>query len=211
MRVKEELVNVKDPDYENAINRGAGLVEYSTFLTDSQEPFIILYEDAENPRASIIRGTLKQNPELKPFGINQNKFFSNKELERLVKMSSHLFPDLKTAKDLIKNLQNFQVKFTTLIEKKDDRAGNTKDLIESAIEVSAGAIQKVWKLRAPLFVGGPAEEFEVEIEIEKRGDSASMGFFSLEYSKLVKERGEQMIADELAAIPEHYPKIQLIS
>lgn len=173
-------------DIKNAV------VEYSI-----AEKYIKLLEDPNDSYGAEITGAIKLNPDLVAFGINKHKYFSGQDLMNHARSFAHCFQNTGEAKELIRSLQNFDVKFEQSYIKTDDRKGAKEDSIKSAITFNKGEVKTEITLFIPLFVGSPRVLFDVEIEIEAKEGKPVFGFYSINMEQLIKDEADKLILDQL--------------
>lgn len=173
-------------------NKKLAVVEYS-----EAEKWIKLLEDPTSNYGAEIKGEIKLNPDLEKFGINKNKYFSGQELLNHVRSFAHCFQTTAEAKELIKSLQNFDIKFEQSYIKTDDRKGAKEDSIKSAITYNKGEVKTELTLSLPLFVGSQKVLFDVEIEIEARDGKPVFGFYSINMEQIIKDETTHLILEQL--------------
>lgn len=155
-------------------------------------------EDPNDKLATKLTSKLKINPDFQDFNINSQSHFSQKELENLIRTNAHCFVNLQDAKDLIKKLQNFEVRYEQTVKSKDDRQGNTENAVNTAIKQHAGEITGELKLAMPLFLGTEKKSFSVEIEIERgRNNMPEFGFYSMDVQMMLLEHSAELILNEV--------------
>lgn len=180
--------------FETPVQKNKAII---IFCVNAKNPSLSFYEDPNDLLATVLTSKLKTNPDFADFGINSTEHFTQGEFQHLIRTHAHCFQNVQDATDLIKKLQNFVVKYEQTVESKDDRQGNTKDLVETAIKASVGEITGALKLKMPFFLGTNSKSFEVEIEIEKgRNNMPAFGFYSLDVELQKREEAEKAILTE---------------
>lgn len=184
--------------------------EIVVYSINPDKPFIKFYSDPTDPLGPEyeVSTELKLNPDLQAFGINSDRKFNRKELKNLVRRYAHLFPTTEECRDLMQKLDNFQAKFTTLVEKADDRAGNTKDLVQQAIEFTRGELPKVFNLLAPIYSNTTAVPLVLDIEVDKQGNEAVFSFYCLEYEKVRVDQAAALILNQVNEVKDKFVCIE---
>jgi hypothetical protein len=162
------------------INRNAGEI---TFIMDEK-----------NPYRDCIKGTLKKSAIIDIFGINKEKFYSDKELAKFFRKSEFYFSDTAKHSEIIKALMNFSAKVTTVIEKNADNRGNVKQLLDKSVEQT---IPESFTMKCPIFEGYPDLEFEVLIGAEATSSDVKFYLESPSLFKLEEEYKRELIQKEV--------------
>lgn len=198
---------IKKRDFVKPVNKNVALI---TYCVNPNNPSVKFQEDPNDKLATVLTSKLKMNPDFLAFGINSQDHFSQKQLENLIRTKAHCFQNLQDAKDLIKKLQNFQVRYEQTVTKSDDRQGNTNDAVTTAIKAHAGEISGELKLAMPLFLGTEKVGFTVEIEIERgSGNMPEFGFYSLDVQMLVMESASNAILTEVEKFKDSFVCLEI--
>lgn len=186
----------------NPINQNKAIIK---FCLDPAKPRLEYHEDVNDSLATVLKSTLKENPDFTAFKINTQQYFTQKQLEALVMSKAHCFQDLQDAKDLLNKLTNFEVRYEQVVKSSNDKQGNTSDLVTTAIKAAEGAISGELKLSIPLFIGTPKYQFSVEIQIERgAGNMPTFGFYSLDLQILMTEKTSEIIMTEVNPLKEKF-------
>jgi hypothetical protein len=157
------------------------------FSVDPKGPFLEYLENPNDEDATVLTARLQFNKDLAAFGINDDQKFNHASLAKLVRKYAHCFASLEVAKDLTQRLQNFEVKFETVIAREDNRQGNTKDLVDSALKLTKGELPKEIHLKCPIYENTEPVDLSLEIEIDRGGDNKPLfSFYSLDFE--IKKR-----------------------
>lgn len=159
--------------------------------------------------AAEVRGRIETNPDLLEFKINQDKYIDSKKLINHVRKYAHCFKTMDEAKELIKSLQNFEIKFEQTHVRNDDRKGNSEESVKNAIKYHKGEVKTLLELSMPLFVGAPKVDFTVEIEIDREGTTPVFGFYSIDLEVLIRQQVEELIFAEVAELQSEFTCLQL--
>jgi hypothetical protein len=184
------------------------IVEY---CLDPENSFIHFIGHENDPNATDLMAKLEKCQDLIDFKINSDYFFTQNELERLVKKHAHCFADPSQAQQFLSNLRNFEVRYEQMVKKEDDRKGNTLAHEENAIKFAKGSIELKWDLKMPLFEGTEAKSFTVELEIEKgKNNMPTFGFYSMEIELMLKQEAFDLINDAVDKLKSQFVCIQKI-
>jgi hypothetical protein len=155
--------------------------------------------DERCPHRHILNGVLKKANVISLFGINGEKFYSDKELAKFLRNNIFYFCDAAVHAKIIKSLMNFGAKITTVIENNSNNRGNVKQLFEQAVKSD---VPESFNMKAPIFEGYPDLVFEVLIGAE--ADSAGVRFFleSPTLFKLEEEFKRQLLGVEVKRFEE---------
>lgn len=186
-----------------------------TYMDKAKGPWIKLETDPSSELNTTIKGELKPNPDLNPFHFNKAKVFTNDSFMEVLKENGHCFKEISNVRTLIKSLQNFVAKFSTEVEKLDDKGGNTKNLIQTTLDATKSNIPTSVDFFMPMFSGGPAVEFTAEVEIdvvmEGGAPKAKFGLFCLELTVKMTQESERIVAEEIAVLNEFFTCIRVES
>jgi hypothetical protein len=179
----------------NGIDRLNDYIEYSR-----KNMTIILRKNASNELGDTITGTLKINPDLANFKINENCKKSPKEYASFLKMNKIFFSDREEHMKIVSGLMNFQAKINTEIEKESDNRGNKKDVVLKKITTE---IPTEFYLQIPIFVGQESKKFKVEIGIDySDGNGIHCWLESEEMNNIIIEERDLILDSEIKAIME---------
>lgn len=175
-----------------------------TYSKTNTKKRIVLTTDPTIQRRDTFTAELIINPDLVAFGLNGGRNFRHEELVNFVRKYAYCFGDLQSAKDLIKSLRNFEVKFEQTIAREDDRQGNKKDLVESAIKFNKGEIPVVWDLYMPLYIGTEKVRFSIEVEIEKQDSQPVFSFHSLDMQVAAEDVANTQIDNAIETLSKYF-------
>jgi len=180
------------------------------FSKDVDEPFVKFVENPNDELSTELEAKMQVNPDLEAFGINKGERFTQKELENHVRTYAHCFGDLEVVKKLIKDLQNFDVRYEQQVKKEDDRRGNQEDLVKSAIKFAKGELPPILTITLPLYVGTKPESVTLEIEVDKgRGNLPEFSFYSIDLEIRKRNVVESTIETEVAKFKEQFPVLEV--
>jgi hypothetical protein len=178
---------------------GAGQQEVDPSKTvvkvDRTNREIVLYLNPTNPLGTVITGRLELSDELKPFHINEEKYFTRKDLIKLLRFNRALFNDLDKHTELLAAYQAFQAKAKSDMGAEDDTRGNKKFAFQKEVKSN---IPESFVLNAPIFKGEKAVAFRVEICLEVTdAGGAEFWFESVEMKELHDEQRDELIKEQL--------------
>jgi hypothetical protein len=180
------------------------------FSKNPDKPFIEFNSDPNDELAINMKAALLIHPDFRDFAINTDKGFNQARLVNFVKAHAHCFESVKVAEDMIRDLRNFEAQFTQILIKEDNRQGEKKDSVQSAINLTKGALPKSLSLRMPLYQTQPPVNFTVEIEVDKEhGSNAPVfSFHSLDIEILKREQVDGLIQAELDKLGNQFPLLE---
>lgn len=149
------------------------------------------YPDNDWEGAKVI-GHLTLNPDLVPWQINKNKFFTAAAMVELIRTNAHVMDEAQ-AKKLIELLRNFEVEFAEVARKADDRKGNTDLEVKQSITFKKGEIPKNLAIVLPLFKGTDKKTVSLELELERRQGEVQYAFYSLQLEAMLRNEADTII------------------
>jgi hypothetical protein len=182
------------------------------YSMDPQDAFIKLKTHKSYSHKGVtISGNAKANKRLSAFYFNKKGVFDNESFIETIRANAMCFKDEKEAKKLVKELSNFKASFSTEVEKLDDKAGNTKNMINTILNVEKGRIPESLTFSMPLVEGNPSLTFDVDVEIhvdyDKGSPVARFGFYSMEIETLIENEFIKTIDSEIAILMEDFPQL----
>lgn len=142
----------------------------------------------------VITGTLEESKDLKAFGINTSRKYTNSELAQLLKMNRYHFKKMDENHLIVKNLNQFKAKVVQEIENANDFKGNKKMLFEQQVDAE---LKLSFKLDIPLYSGEPKSVFSVDIEFDVTDGGVTYWLSSPELKDLQTKDGNSIIGREL--------------
>src|SRR5260221_1675340 len=132
-------------------------------MVERESLLIELIIEERNHFKDLISGTLTYHPAFLKFGINNEKYITPAAMADKIKMNRSFFENKQVAMNLVTQLVDFKATVNREIEKKDDKRGNYKDLMQQAVSSN---LPESFKMRLPIFKGEKARVLEVEVYIE---------------------------------------------
>jgi len=153
--------------------------------------------DPTDELAAVVIGKLVPNPEINNFQINKkNGKFTAKQLAEMLRENFHnLITDKAGFRDFTQRIMNLNYKVTKEVEASDDERGNVVDGFVQKLE--AEDMPKSIKFKAPLYLGEPSVEFEVEIGIEAGQNGLLFYLFSTDLGLLQREIAEKIMKNQV--------------
>jgi hypothetical protein len=167
-------------------------------LVNKSAKTILLSLDPENHYGATVLAKLEAATELAPFGINQDKRFDRKSLQKLIKFSKYLFEDKAHYDFVCVQLSKIRMKSNTEINQAKDTKGNSLDSVETLVFAPID-FPKSFFLTIPIFKGFPAEKIEVEICYDVMDGSVSFWIESIGLRELTDSKIDDIFSDELAS------------
>ena len=159
--------------------------------------FIINETDPYNQ--GRVMGSLTEANNLLEFGINEEVFYTSKELAQFLKVNLFYFVDEQKGRDLIKQLLAFRATVETIIEDSDNQRGQTRKLLEKKADTD---ISETMTLKLPIYEGADPVEFDVFIGVECTASDVKFYLESVELYKLKKEVKKELLAEQIAHFDE---------
>ena len=153
----------------------------------------------------VIIGQLKLNPELKKFGINEQKKFTIKDLKQFLKMNKYFFADQDESIKIISNLEKFRASVNTQIEQEANGRGDKKEHFEVKVDSN---LDMVFTLNMPVFVGQSNNKFQIEICFDVRDKSIEIWLDSAELQQIILSGRESIIKKALEPFKEKFVVIE---
>jgi hypothetical protein len=183
--------NIDSPGnfYEDRIARSLFNPDTSNVVFDKRNLRIVLTENEKSPKANIVIGTLKENPDLTAFRIWGQPEWGLAEMIKFLRKNKRFFKSKEEFDRTVKNLSEYTYKREVQGTEKDDRKGNVKVAFEQKLVQN---IKLEFTLFIPLFEGYPAKSFRVEIIPEVTDGGSKFWFESVELIEL-KEKELEII------------------
>lgn len=124
-----------------------------------------------------ILGRFAKNPIISELGINSEKKWAPKELYRVIRKYPSIFQSLDDYNKFVPSLLSVSSNINTVLDTKNDNAGNTKDLIEKTCKTD---LVKSIFLEIEVFpgLGFGKSKFRVDLFFEADASSVKIEFFS---------------------------------
>lgn len=185
----------------SAEQKGAGI---ECLIVDYEQRLIMYHFNlGSDLHASEVSGQLNLSPELNPFKINSQKAFGPKELIELFKFNKHRFADREDATNLIKGLQKWNVKVSSLLTDQDDEKGNVKYGFEQKVE--GIEFLNTLRLNLPVFRNTDPQPVDVEIIVSVHGRDVRLFLISPHLHELIETEGKAIIDAEVNKFPSDLP------
>jgi len=166
---------------------------------DNNNGHLKFYSDERSHERDEIEGKLKRSSLIGVFGINESKYYSDKQLAKFLRQYAFYFPDQSALNKLINALMNFEAKVTSVFENKKDLTGNAKSMYEKTVE---SAIPTPISIKLPIFEGYPEETIKVEIGAEATSSGVNFFFESAELCVLEERLKRTILSSEIKKFEE---------
>jgi hypothetical protein len=167
--------------------------------------YIKLIVNEENYYSATITGQTQLNPELKKFGINENKLFTVKELKQFLKFNRSFFAEIDCNLKMITNLERFSASVQTQINSHANDRGDKKQSLEVKIDSN---LDLNFVLNMPIFIGEAASKFNVEVCCDIRDGATSIWLEPPELQSLIIAGREALINKNIAPFLEAFVVIE---
>lgn len=174
-------------------------------LFNYQKRYIHLICRENHPLKYTIKGELVENPLIKQMKINEGSRLNVKDMTDLLKKFRYLFADKDENSRIVKNLQEFRLEASKIIEANNDQRGNQKDYFEIKAKSN---IDLTFMLKMPVFIGQPDKTFKVEICYDVREKGIDVYFESPELIELLDADTKAIIHEQLKRFPEEFVFIE---
>jgi len=173
-------------------------------IVDRANMKISFEQDENNHYTNKISGSLKLNPDMTKFGINNDKHYTTEELANFIKMNRHFFEKPEIAMKLVSDLKNFEAKVNTILESKNNDRGSVRNLQEQTVNSN---IPESFKLNIQVFLGMPKEKIAVEIIINANNFNCSL--LSPDLCDLINRVRDNIIDQELKPLEKEFTIIEI--
>lgn len=143
---------------------------------------------------TTITGELKMHPELKSLGINEERYYDEKDLMKKLNFFQRFFKDKAAHKTLMEKLQQFKVKINQEFQNANDFQGKQALSKISQIEHD---IPLEFELIMPLFAGGEDFSFKVTICVTLSGGEIAFWLESVALHTGLEDGTEAIFKKEL--------------
>lgn len=181
--------------------------ELRSNVTFSYRNRVIMLETLENWKefGYNIKGELIVNPEIKYFGINENRMFTVKEMVKHIRMRKFLFESEQQHQRVLEALQNFTAKVDTEIKKINDQRGNIEDVYKTTLKSNA---ELAFSLKMRVFIGEEEKIIRIEVACEADNSAVRFWFESPDLIILLEADTKAIIDAELKRFPETFVFIE---
>ena len=162
---------------------------------------ITLHENPRDQYADAITGSLQRHPFFVEIGVNTNKQWTAKGLLDFLRFKFEFFSNNIGYIEAQKKLSSVKAVVNSNSEQHNQRDGLIKNGFQSSVETDLKSFKLL--LKAPLFVGEPAEIFEVELQFEPDGSSFVIYLMSMQIMEREKVLREELLEGGLAIFREY--------
>lgn len=135
----------------------------------------------------LINGKLQEDKDCVDLGINENKLFSENDLENAFRKRPHLFFNLEAYEKLMLQLRNFSGEVRQAFAKTDTRQGQQS--VSVNVNIDTDGLQKEIQLRLSPWVGYSKTVYNVNIYVT--AESGSPAFY-LECVQLMMDKQDML-------------------
>lgn len=175
--------NIMAPSEFYKIRKKQGLVfeEEAHVEVDRWDGKVKLYVNEKDVEATIVTGSLDENPDIKKLQINTGQTYNKEDLVTNLKLNRHLFDDVQKNMKLVKDLQQLEMTVEQKLEKKDDHRGSRSEVLRQTAESD---LDTSFSLNIPIFRGQEPWTFEVELNFSVRDSRIEFWLSSPELAEL---------------------------
>jgi hypothetical protein len=156
----------------------------TVILFNEQKGLITLQSNPGHPHNTTINAKLEVYPELNEFGINKEKYYGLREMEKFVRMNRFWFGDKEAHMRLVSELKAFNAKVQSELSSEADQRGNKNQAFKKQVtsELAADFV-----LTIPLFKGSESSTFRVDICYDVTDAQVRFWLESVELFELQKQ------------------------
>jgi hypothetical protein len=173
---------------------------------DDGEIYLIINEKDPYSRGTI-KGVMEVAQITRRIGVNIGKKWAPADLSQLFKMTRAYFPDREENMKLVTVLKNFQANINQRLEKMKNENGSFSDVVSA--EVTSN-IPAAFTIEAPIWKGGQAVKFTVEIYSTIDGKNIQLELWSPALEEIMETTKDQVINGEIDRIKAIWPHIAII-
>lgn len=167
---------------------------------DEENGILVLSSDPHFPDSQIkITAKIEEFTDLKAFGINKEKYFSLKDIEKFIRMNRFWFDDKDAHMSLTGQLKAFTAKVQSELQAEADQRGNKNNSFRKQVTSDLAAD---FVLHIPIYKGCDYKRFRVEICYDVTDSQARFWLESVELFELQKTALNDAFASQLEHIKE---------
>jgi hypothetical protein len=171
----------------------------SNLVVNKNEGSLTFTIDDKDTLKDVITGKLTLSKSFERFGINEAKYWTDKELAAFFRKTKYFFTDSGVHATVVAALMNFQAKVNTNIEKNADMKGNMKLAFERTVNSN---VPESFFINVPIFEGYPAIKLEVFIGAEATNSDVKFFLESAAIYEIVEKEKEAIISEQIAHFAE---------
>ena len=202
--VNPKAVNLKgdiDAVMSYIINVGHTInKEVAVIIFDEDKRQITFCSDPSSATPINVVAKLEPFTDLHNFGINQEKYFGLKELEKFVRMNRMYFSDKEAHTKLAADLKSFTAKIQSELKAESDNRGNRNNAFAKQVTTDLAAD---FVLFIPIFKGQIASLFRVEICYDVTDSQARFWLESVELAELSVDMVRKTFGEQQKYFAEH--------
>lgn len=144
-----------------------------------------------------VTAQLIENKRLARFGINNEVWFTQKDVAKLIRNNAMLFKDTDTVRGLVKTLDELTLVIQNELTDNNDRRGNVEQHRKRVIKEKKGVLPEYITLFCPLFEGIDPIEIKLEIEVEIQSERPVYSFYCLEMDIMLEDAKKKAFSDNM--------------
>lgn len=173
---------------------------------DKLQILLVINEDDEYTRGKVL-GQLAFSEIFLKLGINGNKAWGAEQLGQFLKLNRSFFVSRDENMKVVSALKSFSAKVNQDVQRETSEKGDRTFKFKQAVDSN---IPEKFKLRIPVFSGGPSEEIEVETYATIDGTDVSIQLQSAGANDVVETTKATVITDVIEKIRGIAPEIAII-
>lgn len=177
---------------------GLEVKDRAVVVADKRSGLIDLMVNPEDPLAPEISGQMKTNPDVDGLKINANTKFTADELVQYLRAKPQLLvvPSGENIRSLTAKFLNMKATVSQELEKLNDDRGNITDSFVQ--KVASGDLPQILKIKAPIHLGCPDHEIDVQVGLEKGNRCILFYLFSSDYELAKLQERKDVVDAEIA-------------
>lgn len=167
----------------------------TVITTNLEKGTIKLKTDPNDPFGTEVIATIEMHPNLKAFGINTDKAYSQKDFVQLLKINRRFFNPEKYL-NLLQSYAAFTLKGTTEnTQQVQNQTGGSKNAFDKTVDT--GNLPLEFDLNIPIFKGAEKSIFNVMVYVESRERIVSFTLESIDLIELMESKKEELFNDQI--------------
>ena len=173
---------------------------------DKLQILLVINEDDAYTRGTVL-GKLSFSDIFMKLGINSGKAWIPEQLGQFLKLNRSFFVDRNENMKVVSALKSFTAKVDQDVQRETNEKGDRTFKFKQAVDSN---IPEKFKLRIPVFSGGPSEEIEVETYATIDGTDVSIQLQSAGANDVVETTKATVITDVIEKTRGIAPEIAII-
>lgn len=163
---------------------------------------LLVVNDVITEETISITGALKEDKDFIDLGINENKLFSEKDLETILRKRPYLFASTEMYEKVMKSLRNFTSDVRIQFSKEDNRVGTAK--VSGQVEIKTDGMESELQLKISPWLDMEKQTYNVKIYVTSDGGFAKFYLESVDLmlqKDELKEKALENAIEKLSELP----------